>query len=402
MIRAASWLLMVALSVGAAQRGQPGAAAAGPILPEVLPDGRVTLSLFAPKSGEVSLKGDWMPVGKGINMTRDAEGVWSITVGPLGAGFYSYWFIADGLRVAGRQDVFGGRENLFRVTGSEADLAENRDVPHGQLRLVWYDCKRRQSPRRLRVYTPPGYERGQERYPVLYLLPCPETGSGWSTLGRAGFIMDNLLAEGVVVRAKTVENPSRTVAIAATNSREYRIRPMLIVMPESVAPLDLDGEPAIPATAVPTAGTLDEQFGDELVHDIIPYVETNFRTLREGPCRALAGAGRGGRETLHIVARHAEEFAYVGIWSAGLTPHEAAVFEAQETEFLANAQRINRTLKHFSIAAGADDLTLRPARLLSDMLSQHGIEHKLRISEGGQSWAVWREYLGEFVPLLFN
>ena len=133
-------------------------------------------------------------------MTKDDEGVWSITVGPLTPDFYSYTFHVDGVRTVDPKNAMikpglNSLDSMFLVPGEEAEFETTKDVPHGEVRAVWYRSGTLDMLRRMHVYTPPGYEGGSEKYPVFYLLHGGgDEDSGWSTIGRAGFILDNLIA----------------------------------------------------------------------------------------------------------------------------------------------------------------------------------------------------------------
>src|SRR5271166_3712085 len=164
---------------------------------EVAADHKVTFRIFAPKASEVSVGGDF---GEGGKLTKDEQGIWSITVGPLVPDFYSYTFNVDGVRTVDPKNAMikqgiGSVDSMFLVPGDEADFEATKDVPHGEIRAAWYRSGTLNELRRLHVYTPPGYDGGAEKYPVFYLLHgAGDDDSGWSTVGRAGFILDNLIA----------------------------------------------------------------------------------------------------------------------------------------------------------------------------------------------------------------
>src|SRR4051812_37832435 len=193
---------------------------------EVADDHKVTFRIYAPKAGEVSVSGDF---GQGGNMEKDDQGVWSRTVGPLTPDFYSYTFHVDGVRTVDPKNALtkpglNSLDSLFLVPGDEAEFEMTGDVPHGDVRAAWYRSGTLDMPRRMHVYTPPGYEGGSEKYPVLYLLHgSGDEDSGWSTIGRAGFILDNLIAAGKAV-------------------------PMLVVMPNGSLPRRSDQPQATPGT----------------------------------------------------------------------------------------------------------------------------------------------------------
>src|SRR6266568_2016567 len=170
--------------------------------PEVSSDHHVTFRIYAPKASEVTVGGDWIAqgLGTGGKLEKDDQGVWSITVGPLAPDFYSYTLTVDGVRTVDPKNPMikqgiSSVDSMFEVPGEEAAFEENQSVPHGEIRMVWYPSSTLGMQRRMHVYTPPGYDRSSARYPVFYLLHGGgDDDSGWSTIGRAGFIMDNLLA----------------------------------------------------------------------------------------------------------------------------------------------------------------------------------------------------------------
>ncbi|MHC5543412.1 esterase, partial [Singulisphaera rosea] len=194
------WALVVASTASAQGQGQGQRRTTpneGLKSTEVADDHKVTFRIYAPKASEVSVGGDF---GQGGAMEKDEHGVWSRTVGPLTPDFYSYTFNVDGVRTVDPKNPMvkpgvNSLDSLFLVPGEEADFETTKDVPHGQVRAVWYRSGTLEMPRRLHVYTPPGYEGGSEAYPVFYLLHgSGDEDSGWSTIGRAGFILDNLIA----------------------------------------------------------------------------------------------------------------------------------------------------------------------------------------------------------------
>jgi len=346
------------------------------VSPEVLADRKVTFRIYAPKASEVTLRGDWMEAGP-VKLEKDAKGVWAATVGPLAPDFYSYAFTVDGVRTLDPKNAtikqgLNSLDNMFFLPGKEADFQDNRKVPHGDVRKVWYDSSTLAAQRRMHVYTPPGYDGGTQRYPVLYLLHGGgDEDSGWSTVGRAGFILDNLIAE-------------------------KKAEPMLVVMPNGSLP-----RPAGTSSTPAPKGAFADRFTDELLKDVVPYVEKNFRVQADREHRALAGLSMGGGQTLRAVVAHPDQFAYVGVWSAGIGKN-AADFEKQSAAFLDNAEAVNKQMKLFSIRVGDKDFALAGSKALSEVLTRKGIKHELDVSGGGHTWINWRHYLNELAPRLFR
>ena len=298
----------------------------------------MTFRIYAPKASEVSVGGDF----GGGKLTKDDKGVWSITVGPLTPDFYSYTFHVDGVRTVDPKNAMikqgiSSLESMFLVPGEEAEFEATKDVPHGEVRTAWYRSGTLDAMRSMHVYTPPGYEGGSDKYPVLYLLHgAGDEDSGWSTIGRAGFILDNLIAEKKAV-------------------------PMIVVMPNGSLPRPANmpaftpGSPPTPEARAAMEAA-QKRFTDELLKEVVPYVEKHYR-VKSGPeNRALAGLSMGGGQTLRVVTTHPDEFAYVGVWSAALFGRNADDFEKRNESFLKNADQVNKTVKLFSISVGDKDL----------------------------------------------
>jgi enterochelin esterase-like enzyme len=352
------------------------------VSPEVLTDHRVTFRIYAPKASEVILRGDWMDAPEPLRLTKDDKGVWSATTGPLVPDFYSYTFTVDGVRVVDPKNAMikqgiTSLDSMFFVPGPEAAFEDNQPVPHGEIRQVWYQSSTLGTQRRMHIYMPPGYEGGSARFPVFYLLHGGgDEDSGWSTIGRAGFIIDNLLAE-------------------------KKAKPMIVVMPNGSLP-----RPASPAPGAPpdpaAMAALQERFTNELLKDVVPFVEKNYRVLVGRENRAIAGLSMGGGQTLRVVTTNPDQFAYVGVWSAGVNPQASAEFEKRSAAFLDNADKINRQIRLFSISAGDKDFALAGSKYLQELLEKRGIKREVHISGGGHTWINWRHYLNDFAQRLFR
>jgi hypothetical protein len=208
LIAAAALLLTPLLfSQQAPSAPPPAAFSAGPALPrspEILPDKSVVFRLSAPNASEVKLSGDWQEgyPPPGVNMTKDDKGTWSVTVNTLKPELWNYAFVVDGARMLDPSNPLVQRDgtrfaSILLIPGPESELYEVKDVPHGNVAMVWYDSPSLKMKRRMYVYTPPGYELGKDSYPVFYLL---HGGGGdedaWFTLGKANVILDNLIAQG--------------------------------------------------------------------------------------------------------------------------------------------------------------------------------------------------------------
>jgi enterochelin esterase family protein len=265
---------------------------------------------------------------------------------------------------------------MFFLPGDAAAFQDSKAVPHGEIRKVWYKSTTLGEERRLHIYFPPGYESGKERYPVFYLLHGGgDEDSGWSTIGRAGFILDNLIA------AK-------------------KARPMIVVMPNGSLPRP----PVVPGTPPDPAVTasLQERFTNELMKDVAPFVEKNYRALTGRDNRAIAGLSMGGGQTTRVITTHPDQFAYVAVWSAGVNPQTNADFEKRNAAFLSSADKLNKQIKLFSISVGDKDFALNGSKNLAELLKKNGIKHEFNLSGGGHTWINWRQYLNDYAQKLFR
>jgi enterochelin esterase family protein len=352
----------------------------GLVSPDVAPDHRVTFRIYAPKASEVTMGGDFL-TGR-ATLEKDDRGVWSFTTAPLIPDFYNYSFTVDGVKTLDPKNPqfkpgISSNDNMFEVPGPEAAFEDTLPVPHGEVRIVWYQSSTLDTIRSMHIYTPPGYGGGNARYPVLYLLHgSGDDDAGWSTMGRAGFIMDNLLA------AK-------------------KAKPMIVVMPNGSMP-----RPATPSTQpapdAPGASPQDK-FAAELLQNIVPYVEKNYRVLANQQNRAIAGLSMGGGQTLGVAPRNPDLFAYIGVWSSGVNPRTTAGFEQLNAAFLDHADKTNKTVKVFWVGVGENDTGANAsARNLVAVLNKHGIKNEFHESAGAHTWINWRHYLNDYAPLLFR
>jgi len=355
--------------------------------PEVSADHRVTFRIYAPKASDVTLTGDWVAQGRGTagKLTKDDTGVWSLTVGPLVPDFYSYSFTVDGVRTIDPKNAMikqgeASLDNMVHVDGDEAAYEDNRPVPHGEIHIDWYQSNVLDKQRSMHVYTPPGYETGKEKYPVFYLLHGGgDEDSGWSTIGRAGFIMDNLLA------AK-------------------KARPMIIVMPNGSMPRP-SVTPGAPQTPEMQQAQRDAQqkFVDELLNNVIPAVEKTYRVIATRESRAIAGLSMGAGQTLAIAPTHLDKFAWIGVWSGGVNAPATDDFLTRNASFFENPEKTNKSVKLLWVAAGSNDTLAGPGtKHLAEILDSKGIKHEFHESEGGHTWINWRHYLNDYAQLLFR
>jgi enterochelin esterase family protein len=350
------------------------------VSPEVLSDNRVTFRIYAPKATEVALRGEWVQTREafinGEKMAKDDKGVWSITTMPMKPDVYRYSFRVDGVKVVDPKNPrvtegVANADSIFEVPGKETEFEDIRSGPHGDVRIVWYQSSSLGTTRRMHIYTPPGYDGSGIRYPVLYLLHGGgDNDTGWYTIGRANVILDNLLANA-------------------------KAKPMIVVMPLGHT-VGLNMSDIAGSIARNVKG-----FSNDLLKDIIPYVEKNFRVVTTSDGRAIAGLSMGGMETLSVGLSNLDKFSYLGVFSAGIFPWDQE-FEKRHQQALESPDTNNR-LKVFWIACGTQDFLAYPGtKKLADVLNRHGIKYELRESDGGHTWMNWRAYLNEFVPKLFR
>jgi enterochelin esterase-like enzyme len=366
--------LLVVLPIAAlAQTGlaqQPPAQPPPVRSPEVLRDGRVTFRMLAPKAADVRVTCECFTGDRA--MQKDAQGVWSVTLGPFAPEIYEYEFSVDGVQNLDPRNpaVKYNRgpaliSSLLNVRGASPMFYDVRQVAHGQVHVRSYDSKATNTVRRVHVYTPPGYERGTTRLPVLYLLHGGDgDDSVWTAFGRANVILDNLIAD-------------------------KKAEPMVIVMPVGYA-YSWD------ADATPEKQQAD--FQKDLIEDLIPFVQANYRVSADRDHRALAGLSRGGGQSLNIGLRRLDLFSRIGVFSAGGGANPQESFK----DVAANARNVNAQLKLFWMGMGTEDAGFNNAKRLSEFLNGAGITHTFRTTPGAHTWIVWRQYLNEVAPILFS
>lgn len=316
--------------------------------PEVHADQRVTFRLAAPKSAEVKLWGEWIPKYNTTEpMRKGADGVWTVTVGPLAPNLYEYIFVVDDVEVR-------GPTSLVDVPGRQPASYHPRPTAHGTLHQHTYNSTTGLGLRTAIVYTPPGYN-SRKKYPVLYLLHgSGDTERSWTETGRADVIADNLIATG-------------------------QLRPLIIVMPNGHAP-----------------GPKDiEQVERDIRQDLIPFIDAQYRTNTNRAARAIAGLSKGAFQALWYGLDHPELFGAIGEFSGGMRDETG---ESQVARFAAKKLPMNP----FWVSIGARDMNLPFARRLDQSLTKNNLPHEFRLIPGaGHTWPFWRQELAELLPKLF-
>ncbi|MCP5118754.1 MAG: esterase [bacterium] len=349
--------------------------------PEVHSDGTVTLRLAAPGAKEVRLGGN-LPGRVDSRMERGSRGLWTKTVGPLEPGIYPYGFSVDGspwMADPANPEVHQRQGNpalrsLLTVPGPEPDFFEVRDVPHGEVHAHWYRAGAVGETRRLLVYTPPGYERENEkRFPVLYLLHGgSDREEAWIETARANVILDNLLAEGNTV-------------------------PMVMVTPLSKG--------VAPYVRLPSGGvdrtTNFEEFERTFFADVLPLVEKRYRVRSDAEGRAVAGFSVGAALSRRVGLRHLDQFAWIGLFSGGL--REAEGYEELITKLTADPDTAKRKLKLLWVSGPENPSASENAPGFFRHLDRLGIPYVSRPDRFGHSYRTCRHILyHDFLPRLFR
>ncbi|MGB9611025.1 MAG: alpha/beta hydrolase-fold protein [Bryobacteraceae bacterium] len=347
--------------------------------PELLDGNRVAFRIYAPKASEVRLIGTDIPGNlKGAAMSKSENGVWEVVLGPIEPGSYRYHFLVDGVPVLDPRNPSTSESNnnswsLVHIPGHA--FMDTADVPHGAVAEVTYYSTVLKRFRRMHVYTPPGYELGGGRYPVFYLLHgAGDSDDSWSSVGRAGFILDNLIA------AK-------------------KAKPMIVVMPAGHT-----------SRAPRTPGSFaNDEFPKEFMTDILPYIEKHYRVISDRAHRAIAGLSMGGAQTLNIAFSHPNHFGWVGIFSSGvlgIVPRpnmpqpQGPSWEEQHRAALSDA-KARQGLRLLWFRTGKDDFLLETTRATVELFRKYGFQPDYQETPGAHTWIVWRQYLNEFAALLF-
>jgi enterochelin esterase-like enzyme len=354
--------------------------------PRVHSDLRVTFRLKAPDAKVVKLHPAGDGLGKAdVDMTKGADGLWTVTTGPAVPGFHYYWFLVDGAEVndPGSETYFGWAKQSSGIEVPEAgvDYYMPKDVPHGDLRAHWYLSKTTDSWRRAYVYTPPDYDRNARvRYPVLYLQHgAGEDERGWGVQGRVNFIMDNLIAG-------------------------KKAKPMIVVMDCGYA--NRPGEqPAQGGGGRGASGRGGQNvvtaFEDVVMNDLIPSIDANYRTLTDREHRAMAGLSMGSGQALQITMRHLDKFSYIGAFSGTIRNVDP---KTTYGGVMADAAAFNKRVHLLFFGLGtAEDALLTATHATHDTLEKAGIHSVVYESPGtAHEWLTWRRDLNEFAPKLFQ
>lgn len=344
--------------------------------PEVHADKRVTFRLRAPNAKQVILAREG---SANMPMQRNEQGVWAVTTDPLEADFYGYSFVVDGVAMLDPLNSLMkpnllNTQNMVHVPGDSSVIWERNSVPQGALHRHFYKSDVVGDQRDFYVYTPPGYDpKGRTRYPVLYLLHgYSDDASGWTAVGRANVILDNLIAQG-------------------------KAKPMLVVMPLGYGAPEIVNPAGNPMRDPNISRTNFDKFRDALLTEVIPQVEKSYRVKTDRESRAITGLSMGGGESLFVGLNAVDRFAWVGSFSGALimvgTDYAKLLPQADE--------KLNKHLRLLWIGCGTEDFLLDANRKLGAWLTSKNVSFNKVETKGAHNWLVWRRYLADFVPLLF-
>lgn len=364
--------------------------------PIINADGTVTFNFYDPSATAVSVNGDFEEIrNKRLEMTKQENGVWTVTTAALNPELYSYSLTVDGQRIVDPACSYVNRDintlsNIFIVTRSNDDkghLYSVNNVPHGTLSRVWYDSPTLGQQRRMTVYLPPTYD-GVKRFPVMYLLHgWGGDETAWGDLGRTSQIMDNLIAEG-------------------------KAMPMIVVMP--------NGNPTCNAAPgwwhegmyVPDGNAFNQRGAkatmEESFMDIVNFVDSRYMTIRQRSARAVTGLSMGGGHTFGISRLYPDIFDYYGLQSAATRMAFGGSLEGQQgnenqTKFDAQMKRLfDSNPKLYWIAIGKDDFLMQMNTELRQYLDDHHYPYEYYENDGGHIWRNWRIYLTLFAQKIFK
>jgi enterochelin esterase-like enzyme len=343
------------------------------VSPRVNNDNTVIFSFFAPGAKEVLLDAQFEK--KPVAMSMDSSGIWSITVGPVKPDMYPYHYIADGVNISDPNNTAlfpneGFQNSVVEITGVAPLIHTIQNVPHGTISYRYY-----YSPglgiRPVVIYTPPGYEKNtNKKYPVLYLLHgTTDTEETWTKVGRSNIILDNLIDQGKAVPMIVVMPYGRAFPVISKSSGSLRNRANL------------------------------QEFKEDFLNYLFPFVEGNYRVIPEKDSRAIAGFSGGGGETLYLGLNNPELFGWVCGFAPGMLKEE---FEINNAITFENPSITNRQLKLFWIGVGKEDGLFPVISEYLKVLDEKKIKHETFISEGGHTWMNCKLYLSIIAQKLFK
>ena len=345
--------------------------------PRVLKDNSVMFRVNAPQAQNVQIDLG----GTKYDMQKGEGGAWTVTTKPQVPGFHYYSLIVDGVSVAdpASQTFYGCSRwsSAIEIPEQGMNDFEVQDVPRGEVRTVYYYSKVEEAWRPLMVYTPAGYNEGQQTYPVVYIQHGGgEDHRGWMEQGRTAQIMDNLIAAGKAVPMIVVSSNSNV------NSRSGGF-----------------GGGGYSWQGMQT-------FRSELIDNVIPFVEKNYRVKKDRKSRAMCGLSMGGGQSFYIGLRSPEVFANVGVFSTGMFGgiRGASNFDLEKEVpgILSDTKTFNSQLDVFFLSCGEQDPRIEYTRTIVKKMREGGVKVKFNSYPGDHEWQVWRKSLHEFAQYLFK
>ena len=373
-------IALIAVTLGlSAQRGY----VAPPVpSPEIAKDGAVTFKLKAAGADTVRLVID---TRVDTLMKHTGNETWSITLRGLESDLYMYYYMVDGMKVLDTENAHTLRDvksvmNTFVLDPQGDCPMAVHDVPHGEVRAVWYDSPTLDAKRRMMIYLPPGYEQSRQRYPVFYLLH----GSGgdetvWLEQGRTAQILDNLIAEG-------------------------KAEPMIVVMPNGNVDEAASSDMSALGNVQPTFAHkhwMDGMF-EQSFKDIMTWVDNNYRTRAAKRYRAIGGLSMGGYHSLYISANQPDDFAYVGLFSPAISRMDQGkcpIYDNLEAKLIA---QFKQRPKVYWLGIGDKDFLYKDNAEFRKLLDKNRLRYTYHESGAGHEWANWRDYLVIFTQQLFK
>lgn len=352
--------------------------------PQIHSDRTVTFRYLSPFSNEVKLSAQFEKAP--VSMIKGGSGIWSVTVGPVKSDIYPYNFVVDGTSVMDpANEYFFPNErfkaSLVEIPADTALIHSLKKVPHGTVTYEYYPSAERTTGS-LVVYTPPGYSKNlKKRYPVYYLISgTTDTEETFFKVGKINLILDNLIANG-------------------------QAKPMIVVMPygnveATIAAQNGGPKPGDPSSREGADAVLRaKSFENDLMSNIIPHVEANYRAIGNSQNRAIGGFSRGGGQTLRAAFGNMDAFSYVCCYSAYLSKKE---IEANFSPLITDPNRTNRLFKLFWVGVGNEDFLYNQTVEFMDFLKTKGIKSKGMVTSGGHTWMNVKTYLAATAPLLFK
>ncbi|MGB6811405.1 MAG: alpha/beta hydrolase-fold protein [Candidatus Sulfotelmatobacter sp.] len=354
---------------------QPPRPPAPLISPEVHADGSVSFRFRSPNAKAVQLQ---LEGAEPAPMQKDDQGVWSVTTVPLAPDYYGYSFVADGVRLIDPENPLLtpnllDTESAVYVPGPLSLPWELNDVPHGEVHHHFYRSAVAGDDRDYYVYTPPGYDPAAKRtYPVLYLLHgYSDDASGWTAVGHANVILDNLIAQG-------------------------KAKPMIVVMPLGYGTMEMIRLHWEAWSHPDLRDTNFRKFSEALLTEVMPRVESEYRITKNRNARAIAGLSMGGSESLLTGLNNLDKFSWIGAFSSGGIP------EGFQKDFPALDAKANQQIHLLWIACGTEDHLITVNRSFREWLKTKAVKATEIETPGMHTWMVWRRNLAEFAPLLFR